>query len=56
MDLNVPKGGFRHVSEFMTCWGVAYTAATSLPFSCPIPSCERLTDTWKEFVKPLALD
>ena len=46
MDLNVPKGGFRHVSEFMTC----------LPFPRPIPSRDRFTDTWKELVKPLALD
>ena len=31
MDLIVPTGGFRHVSEFMTCRGAAYTAATGLP-------------------------
>ena len=28
MDLNVHKGGFRHMSEFMTRRGAAYTAAT----------------------------
>ena len=56
MDLNVPKGGFWHVSEFMTRRGGAYTAATGLPFPRPIPSLDRFTDTWKELVKPLALD
>ena len=56
MDLNVPRGGFRHVSEFMTCRGAAYTTATGLPFPRSIPSCDRSMDTWKEWVKPLALD
>ena len=56
MDLNVPKGGFRHVLEFMTRRGAAYTAATGLPFPRPIPSRDRFMDTWKELVKPLALD
>ena len=56
MDLNVPKSGFRHESEFMTRRGGAYTAATGLPFTRPIPSRDRFTDTWKELVKPLALD
>ena len=36
--------------------GAAYTAATGLPFPCPIPSRDRFMDTWKELVKPLALD
>ena len=35
MDLNVAKGGFRHVSEFMTCRGATYTAATGHPFPRP---------------------
>ena len=35
MDLNVPKGGFQHVSEFMTRRGAVYTAATGLPFPAP---------------------
>ena len=56
MDLNVPKSGFRHVSEFMTRRGAPYTAATGLPFPRPIPSCERFTDTRTELAKPLALD
>ena len=56
MDLNVPKGGFRHVSEFMTRRAGAYTAAAGLPFPRPIPSRDRFMDTWKELVKPLALD
>ena len=56
MDLNIPKGGFRHVSEFLTRRGAAYTAATGLPFPRPIPSRDRFMDTWKELVKPLALD
>ena len=56
MDLNVPKGGFWHVSEFMTCWGAAYTAATVLPFPRAIPSRGLFMETWKELVKPLALD
>ena len=56
MDLNVPKGGFRHVSEFMTRRGAAYTAAMGLPFPRPILSRDPFMDTWKELVKPLALD
>ena len=32
MDLNVPKSGFRHVSEFMTRRGGTYTTSTGLPF------------------------
>ena len=32
MDLTVPKGGFRHVSEFMTHRGATCTAAMGLPF------------------------
>ena len=38
MDLNVPKLGFRHVSEYMSRRGSAYTAATGLPFPRPIRS------------------
>ena len=53
--LNVPKGGFQHVSEFTTRLEAAYTAATALPFPRPIPSRDRFMDTWKELVKPLAL-
>ena len=56
MDLNVPKGGFRHVSKFMTRRVAAYTAATGLPFPHAIPSRDRFRDTWKELVKALALD
>ena len=56
MHPNVTKGGFRHVSAFMTRRGAAYTAATGLPFPRPIPSRDRFMDTWKELVKPLALD
>ena len=48
MDLNVPKGGFRLVLEFMTRRGTAYTAATGLPFPQPIPSRDHFSDTWKE--------
>ena len=56
MDLNVPNSGFRHVSEFMTRGGGAYTAVMGLPFPRPIPSRDHFTDIWKELVKPLALD
>ena len=56
MDLNVPKSGFWHVSEFMTARGAAYTAATGLPFPRPIPLRDHFTDTLQELVKPLALD
>ena len=56
MDFNVPRGGCRHVSEFMTCRGAAYTAATGIPFPRPIPSYDSFVDTWKELAKPLALD
>ena len=55
MDLNVPKLGFRHVSEYMSRRGSAYTAATGLPFAKPIPTREAFTDAWKELVTPLDL-
>ena len=40
----------------MTCRGTTYTATTGLPFPRRIPSRDHFTDTWKELVKPLALD
>ena len=55
MDLNVPKLGFQHVSEYMSCRGSAYTAATGLPFPRPIFTRDTFTDTWKELVTPLDL-
>ena len=55
MDLDVPKLGFRHVSEYMSRQGSAYTAATDLPFPRPIPTRDTFTDTWKELVIPLDL-
>ena len=55
MDLNVPRLGFRHVSEYMSCWGSTYTAATGLPFAKPIPTREVFTDAWKQLVTPLDL-
>ena len=55
MDLNVPKLGFRHVSEYMSRRGSAYKAATGLPFPCPIPTRDTFTDTWKQLVTPLDL-
>ena len=39
----------------MTGQGAAYTAATGLPFSQPIPSRDRSTDKWKELVRALPL-
>ena len=45
MDLNVPKLGFRHMSENMSRRGSAYTAATGLPFPKPIPTRDTFTDT-----------
>ena len=55
MDLNVPKLGFRHVSEYMTRRGSAYTAATGLPFPSPLPTRDTFTDMRKELVNPLDL-
>ena len=55
MDLNVPKVGFRHMMEYMSRRGSAYSAATGLPFPRPIPTREAFTDTWKELVTPLDL-
>ena len=55
MDLNVPKLGFRHMSEYMSRRGSAYTAATGLPFPRPIATRDTFTDTWKELVTPLDL-
>ena len=56
MDLNVPKGGLRHVWGFMNRRGAAYTTPMGLPFPHPIPPRDRFMDTWKELVTPLALD
>ena len=53
MELNIPKTGFRHISQFMTRRGAAYTTATNLKFPRPIPSRGEYLDTWKELVKPL---
>ena len=55
MDLNVLKLGFRHVSEYMSRRGPAYSDATGLPFPRPIPTRDTFTDTWKELVTPLDL-
>ena len=55
MDLNVPKLGFRHMMEYMSRRGSAYTAATGLPFAKPIPGRNAFTDAWKELVTPLDL-
>ena len=55
MDLNVPKVGFRAVSEYMSRRGVAYTAATGYAFPRPIPSRDQFSNTWKEMAKPLEL-
>ena len=56
MDLNVPKGGFRHVSEFMSRRGATYTAAMGLPFPRPFTSHDHFMDTWKALAKPLELE
>ena len=55
MDLNVPNLGFRHVSEYMSRRGSAYTAATGLSFPRPIPTRDTFTDTRKELATPLDL-
>ena len=55
MDLNVPKLGFRHMIEYMSRLGSAYTAATGLPFDKPTPTRDAFTDACKELVTPLDL-
>ena len=55
MDFNLPKSGFRHVSHFTTRQGAAYTAATGLAFPRPIPSRDRFTNIWKEWVQPVSV-
>ena len=50
LNLDVPKLGFRHMSEYMSRRGWAYTAATGLPFPKPVPTQDTFTDTWKELV------
>ena len=55
MDLNIPKVGFRAVSDYMSRRGVAYMAATGYPFPRPIPSRDQVSDIWKEMAKPLEL-
>ena len=42
MDLNVPQLGSRHMMEYMSHRGSAYTAATGLPFAKPIPGRDAL--------------
>ena len=54
MDLNVPKVGFRAMSEYMSRRGVAYRAATGYPFPrFPIPTRDQYSDTWKQMAKRL---
>ena len=55
MDLNVPKLGYQHVSEYISRRGSAYTAVTGLPFPRPIPTRDTFTETWKELATPLDL-
>ena len=55
MDLNVPKFLFRHMMEYMSRQGSAYTAATGPPFPKPNPTRDTFTDMWKELVTPLDL-
>ena len=55
MELNIPKTGFCHISEFMTRRGAGYTAATDLNFPRPIPSRGEHLDTWNELAMPLEL-
>ena len=49
MELNVPKTGCCHMSEFMT----TRSAATGCPFPRPIPTKDNFMHTWKEMAKPL---
>ena len=53
IDLNIPKVGLRHMMEYMSRRGLAYTAATGVPFAQPIPTRDTFTDAWKELVPPL---
>ena len=55
MDMNVPKLGFKHVSHFMSRRGSAYTAATRLPFTRPVPTLESFMDTWRELATPIEI-
>ena len=55
MDLNIPKGGFRHMLEYMGRREATYTAATGLLFPRPIPGPQQFMETWKEMTKPLEL-
>ena len=45
MDLNVPKGGFRHVSEFMTCGGGGARTQPQRASHSPAPSLH-VTASW----------
>ena len=53
VDLNVPKLGFRHMMEYMSRRGSAYSAATSVPVPHPIATRETLTEAWKDWSPPL---
>ena len=55
MDLNVPKRGFKHMWEFMSRRGSAYTAASGLLLSRCIPNREKFMDTWRVLATPLEL-
>ena len=48
MDLSVPKLGFWHLSEYMSCRWSAYNAVTGLLLPRAIPTRDTFTDTWKE--------
>ena len=56
MDLNVPKLGFRHVSQYMSRRGSAYTAATDLPFPRPIRTRVRSRTRGRSWSAPLTYD
>ena len=44
------------MSGFVTRQEAVYTAAGGLPFPHPIPSRDRVMDTWEELIKHRALD
>ena len=55
LDLGAPRCGFRVLSEYITCWGDAYTARTGLPFPRPISTRDQFDATWKSLTAALAL-
>ena len=55
LESGAPRSGFRGLSEYFTCQGIAYIAHTGQPFPRPIATRHQFDATWKSLTAPLAL-